>query len=42
MCGANPRVLVESVEQERQNRSTSKRKKIRDEIEAERDSIGNY
>lgn len=41
MCGANPRVLVESVEQERQNRS-SKRKKIRDEIEAERDRIGNY
>lgn len=41
MCGANPRVLVESVEQERQNRS-SKRKKIRDEIEAERDRLGNY
>lgn len=41
MCGANPRVLVESVEQEKQNRS-SKRKKIRDEIEAERDRIGNY
>lgn len=41
MCGANPRVLVESVEQERQNRS-SKRKKIRDEIEAVRDRLGNY
>lgn len=40
MCGANPRVLVESVEQERQNveqerqNRSSKRKKIRDEIEA--------